>query len=160
MSDYSEAFREAVNAQQTGEKIHILVTVEHPDLVETIRINNSVQNIVSRGQTFLAHFLEATILDQDPERSPQAQLRVSNIKREMVAALRTTNIPSLITMEVVRGSDPDYVELSLTNLELRNVEYDEMLIQGDLIPKQLKARKAVDFYFTPNTAPSLFKAVA
>jgi hypothetical protein len=41
-------------------------------------------------------------------------------------------------------------------LELRNINYDEMVIQGDLIPRRLRKRKAVDYYFTPTTAPGLF----
>ena len=153
---YSDAYRQAVNAKETGENLCILMTGEHPDLLEPIRINNSGRNLESRGNTFLACFIEAVIIDQDPDRIPQAKLTVSNIKREMVVALRSTNIPCLWTIEIIRWSEPDYVEESYSNLELRNINYDEMVIQGDLIPRRLRKRKAVDYYFTPTTAPGLF----
>jgi hypothetical protein len=157
MTDFSNPFRQAVNAQETGEKFIFLVTIEHPDLPAPLRINNSVKNIVSRGlPPFLASFLQVKILDQDPARSPQAQITISNIKREIVAALRSTPIPCLITLEIVRGSDHDTVEQSMTNLEMRSINYDEMVIQGDLMPRRLRPRKAIDYYFTPSTAPGLF----
>jgi hypothetical protein len=152
----TDAFRQAINAQETGELFHVLVTIDHPDLPAPIRLNNSVQNVVSRGETFLASFVEATIIDQDPGRSPQAQLAISNVDRTMVVALQSTPVPCLITMEVVKGSAPDVVERSITNLEMRNVSGDEMVLQGDLIPARLRPRKAVDYYFDPTTAPGLF----
>jgi hypothetical protein len=112
---------------------------------------------VSRGETFLASFVEATIIDQDPTRSPQAQLTFSNVNRETVIALQSTPTPCIVTMEIVKGSDPDTVERSLANLELRNVEGDEISIRGDLTPARCKPKKAVDYYFTPTTAPGLFQ---
>jgi len=155
--EYSEAFRQAVNAPQTGERFVFLGTIEHPDLLPgPLRINNSVFNIESRGNVFLPCFMQAKLLDQDPNRMPQAQWTVSNIRRELVVALESTTIPPSITMELVKKSDPDFVEMRLTNLELQNINYDEMVIQGDLIPKRLKSRKANDYYFTPVTAPGLF----
>ncbi|MFA4904476.1 MAG: hypothetical protein WC600_17215 [Desulfobaccales bacterium] len=156
MTDYTEAFRQVVNAQQTGELIHMLVSVDHPDLPATLRLNNSVRNVESRSMVFLASFVEVTIIDQDPARSPQAQLAFSNIRREMVVGLQSTPVPCLVTIEVVRGSAPDIMERVISNLEMRNVEGDEMVLQGDLTPKRLRPRKAVDYSFTPTTAPGLY----
>jgi hypothetical protein len=154
----TDAFRQAINAQETGELFHILVTVEHPDLIAPIRLNAGPTNVVSRGlPPFLASFVEATIIDQDPTRSPQAQLAFSNVNRETVIALQSTPTPCIVTMEIVKGSDLDTVERSLSNLELRNVEGDEMTIRGDLTPARCKPKKAVDYYFSPTTAPGLFQ---
>jgi len=155
MTDYSDAFRADVNAQDTRDPV-ILVTIEHPDLPAPLRLNNSVLNIESRGETFLASFVEAKILDSDPERTPQAQLTVSNIDRTLVAALRATATACLITLEIIRRSDPDTVERSMSNLELRNVQGDELVIQGDLIPRRLRPQKAIDYYFSPTVCPGLF----
>ena len=152
----SDALRRAVNAAETNERFAVLATIEHPDLLGTVRINNTVNNIQSRGEVYLACFFEVEILDQDPERTPQARARISNVRRELVAGLRGSTIPCLITLEIVRASDPDYVELRMQNLEMRNVNYDELLIQGDLVPKRLKARKSIDYYFSPTVAPGLF----
>jgi hypothetical protein len=156
MTEFSDNFREAVNAQETGEEILFLVTIEHPDLLAPIRINNAVRNIISRGETFLACYLTAAVIDQDPDRSPQAQLTVSNIDRTMVVALRSTAVAPVITLEIIRASEPDFVEMSMANLELKNINYDELVIQGDLIPRRLRAKKAIDHYFSPTVAPGLF----
>jgi hypothetical protein len=155
-SSVSFAYRRAVQAQETGEAIVILVTVTHPDLPAPLRLNNAGVNIVSRGDTFLASFLEATIMDEDPDKLPQARLIFSNVKREIVDALQSTVVPPEILMEIIKGSDPDTVEFSLPGLELRNIEGDMLVIQGELTPKRVKAQPGIDFYFTPSTAPGVF----
>lgn len=156
MTDVSDNFRAAINAQETGEEFIFLATITHPDLPAPLRINDSVRNIISRGENYLAHFLTAAVIDQDPDRSPQAEFTVSNIDRTMVVALRSTAIPPIITLELIRASEPDLVEMNMENLELKNINYDEMVIRGDLIPRRLKARKAIDYYFSPTVAPGLF----
>ncbi len=152
----STAFRQAIQAQQTGEVLAVLVTVDHPDLPEPLRLNNAGINIYSRTKLFYASFLQATIVDADPDRLPQAKLILSNIKREIVAALDATIIPCSILLEIVRASDPDYVEASMSNLEMRNVQGDYMVIQGDLAPKKVRAQPGIDYCFTPSYAPGLF----
>jgi len=152
----SLAYRRAVQAQETGEVTDcILVTITHPELLAPIRLNNVGANIVSRGETFLANFLEATIIDEDPDRLPQAKLVVSNVRREYAAALEESLIPCTVLLEVVRPSDPDYVEATTGDLELRNVNGDEMVIQGDLIPADIQDEPGIDYCYTPSYAPGL-----
>ncbi len=152
----SLAYRQAVQAQETGEITDcILVTITHPELPAPIRLNNIGANLVSRGETFLASFLQATIVDEDPDRLPQAKLIVSNVKREMAAALEETLIPCTILLEIVRPSEPDYVEASMSGLELRNVNGNEMVIEGDLIPADIQEEPGIDYCYTPSYAPGL-----
>ena len=46
--------------------------------------------------------------------------------------------------------------MSMTNLGMRNINYNEMVIQGELTPKRLRPRKVIDYYYSPTTAPGLF----
>lgn len=154
--DISNAFLAAAKAQESGETFVILVTLEHEDLPEPIRLNNAGANLTSRGLPFLASFMQPTILDDDPDRAPRAQLLVSNIDRTMIAALRSTINPCRVTLEMVKASALDYVEFRMTNLEMRTVSYDALLIQGDLTPVRLRARNAVEYRITPNYFPGLF----
>jgi len=152
----SSGFLRAAKAQETDETFALLVTFEHEDLPEPIRLNNTAVNIVSRGDTYYACFLEASLLDDDPERPPRAQLSISNIDRTVIAALRETHKAARVTLELIRVSNPDYVEARQENLELVNVTYDALIIRGDLFPSKIKARPAIDYGFTPNYAPGLF----
>lgn len=154
MRNVSLAYRRAVQAQETGEVTDcILVTITHPELEAPIRLNNVGANITSQGNLFLANFLQATIVDEDPDRLPQAKLAVSNIRREYAAALEESLIPCNVLLEIVRPSEPDYVEASVDNLELQNVQGDEMIIQGDLVPADIKDEPGIDYCYTPGYAP-------
>jgi hypothetical protein len=152
----SLSYRRAVNAQQTGEGIYVLVTIDHGDLPEPIYLNNSGANLESRGITFLACFMQVTILDDDPDKSPQAKLIISNIDRRMVDALRSTVVPCQITLEIVLDSSLDTVEASMTNLEMRDINYDAMMIQGNLTPLKIRSRQAIDYLCTPSSCPGLW----
>lgn len=154
--DISLAFMTACKAQETDEAFLILVTIEHDDLPVPIRINNGGANIVSNGETFLRCPMQPTILDDDQDRPPQAQLVISNIDRTMVAALRNTIVPANITMDIIRSGAPNDIEASMTNLEMRTVEYDAMLIQGSLLPRKIKSQPAIDYSYTPGQWPGLF----
>lgn len=150
------AFMRAAKAQQTDEAFGILVTIEHEDLPAPLRLNNLGANIISRGETYVHCPMQPTILDDDPDRPPQALLLMSNIDRTIIAALRSTIKPSNVTMEVIRASEPDYLEASMTNLEMRTVEYDGLLIQGNLSPRKIKSQPAIDYTYGPGMFPGLY----
>jgi hypothetical protein len=154
--DISAAFLRAAKAQETEEAFIVLVIIEHDDLPAPIRLNNSGANIDSNGETFLRCPMQPTILDDDPDRPPQAALVVSNIDRTMIAALRGTLTPPEITMEIVKAGTPDYIEAGMGNLEMRNIEYDSMMIQGGLTPRKIKSQPAIDYNYTPSQFPGLF----
>jgi hypothetical protein len=152
----SLAYKQATKAQESEEAIGALVTFEHDDLLAPIRLTDLGGNIVSRGNTYLACFIQATILDDDPDRPPEARLIVSNINRTIIAALRSTMVPATVTLEIIRASDPDYIEAVMPNLEMRHIGYDAVTIQGALTPKKIKDRPAIDYCFTPGYFPGLF----
>jgi len=152
----SAAFIQEAKARESGETVIILVTIDHEDLPEPIRLNTAGANITSRSELYLACFLQITLLDDSPDRAPQAQMIVSNIDRTMVAALRATLVPPTVTLEIVRASAPDYVEASITNLEMRIVNYDAIAIQGNLTPGKIRTQPAIDYTYNPSYFPGLF----
>jgi hypothetical protein len=152
----SLAYLQATKAQHSDEAIGALLTFEDKDLPAPIRLTDLGRNIVSRGNTFLACFIEATILDDDPDRPPEARIAVSNIDRRIIVALRSTLTPASVTLEIIRASDPDYVEAVMPDLELRNIKYNTLIIQGALTPQDIKDHPGIDYYFTPSHFPGLF----
>jgi len=156
----SLAFRQGANAQYNPDGIYILVTVTHPEIEETHRLTNAPVNIVSRegagGGLFLAIPMEPTLSEDSDDRPPQAKLSVANVDRRLVTVLRSTNKPPNIKLEIVKISDPDYVEAELDNFTMRDVEYDALTIQGTLSLEALFDEPAIDYCFTPTIAPGLF----
>jgi len=73
------AFIAACNAQQTDEAFIMLVTIDHDDLAEPIRLNDSGENQVSNGETYLASPIQVTLAEDSADRLPQVKIVMDNI---------------------------------------------------------------------------------
>jgi len=117
------AFIAACNAANTDECFIVLVTVEHSELAAPIRLNTSGENQVSNGDTYLACPIQVTLSEDSEDRIPQAKLVMDNIDRTIIAALRSITTPPTVTLQIVKASDPDTVEMELTDFEMRTITY-------------------------------------
>jgi hypothetical protein len=152
----SAAFRRGANSQYNQDGVYILVTVTHTEVAETYYLTDAPEIVTSRGIPFLPIPMEPTISEDSPDRAPQAKLLIANIDRRLVTILRSTNIAADIKLEVVKISDPDYVEAILDNFKMKDVTYDAMTIEGTLSLEELFSEPFSDYNFTPQTAPGLF----
>jgi len=154
--DVSLDFIAAVNAQETAEGFYVLITIDHAELADPIRLNNSGANLISRGETYLACPIQVALSEDSDERPPQAKLILDNIDRTIVAVLRTITTPCTVTLEVVKDSDPDTVEAELSDFQLREVTYTSLTVEGTLSLEGLFSEPAVSYTFTPTHFPGLF----
>ena len=152
----SPAFRQGANAQNNPDGVYLLLTITHEELQETHRLTNAPVNVVSRGNTFLALPMEPVLAEDSQDRPPQAKITIANVDRRLVTALRSTIAPCRVKLEVVKISDPDYVEAEMDHFTMRNVDYDALTIQGTLSLEGLFDEPVVDYCFTPTIAPGLF----
>jgi len=144
----------AMNAQQSGEVWLVLLTISNPG-IETIRVVNNNEAIVSRGNTYLAFPFEIELPGQDPDSPSSARLRIDNIDKRIVEAVRSISTPPIITIEVVLASQPDTVEIGYTDLTLRAVEYDVNSVRGELTFESIFS-EPVTLTITPNRFPGMF----
>jgi hypothetical protein len=156
---------EAVNASETDEAFIILVTIDHADLSEPIRITtdpyedvdgNDTMGVISRGNNFIALPFELILPNEDEDQSPMAKIKIDNISREIVEAVRTITSPADFSIEIVLASDPDTVEASWTGFQLRNVRYDAFVVEGELTIEQFDKEPFPEGKFTPSAFPGLF----
>lgn len=157
--DVSLTFIAAVNAQETDEAFILLVTIDHPDLPAPIYLNNSGENQVSRGNTYLACPFQCTLAEDSDERPPQAKLVFDNIDRTMVAALRAAGAVGrapTVTMELVKASDLNTVEAEFTDFEMREITYNSLTIEATLTLENLFQEPACGYTFSPTYFPGLF----
>jgi len=165
--DVSLQFIAAVNAQETDEAFIVLVTIEHPDLPVPVYLNNSGENvprtIIVDGDPveviFLACPFQVTLSDDSDDRPPQAKLVIDNIDRGLVAAIRGAaagGVAPVITLEVVKASALDLVEMVLTDFEMREITYNSLTIESTLTLESLFNEPACGYSFTPTHFPGLF----
>lgn len=158
----SLAFRQGATALHNPDGVYFLATITNAELPgEIYRLTDAPVNIDSRvgagGGTFLRCPMACTLAEDSPDRLPQAQFTMANVDRRMVAALRSTTTPCDIKLEIVKISDPDYVEETLADFVLKDVEYNALTIQGALSIEALLDEPGIDYCFTPTIAPGLFK---
>lgn len=152
----SLAARQAVNAQETDEVFLLLLTLDHEDIAEPIRVVNNTEDVVSRGDTYIAYPFEITLPDEDPESVARVTLRIDNVDREIVRSLRGISSPLLVGLEVVMAASPDVVEAGPFNMTLVSAEYDALTVTGELAFEDVLNEPFPGHAYVPSEYPGLF----
>jgi hypothetical protein len=153
----SAAMRSAIYAQETGEACLILLTIEHADFDAPLRVVCNRENVTSRGNVYTATAFEFILPDEREGQPPRATLRIDNVDRLIVNTLRAIQSPATITAEVVLASQPDTVEAAFSNLSLKNVNYDALVVEGELGYEILLDEPFPAGRFVPESFPGLFR---
>jgi len=118
--------------QETGEIFLTLLTISHADLSQPIRVCNDAKNIVSNGDTYIALPFEVTLPSDEGDQPSRARIQIDNVDRTMIIAIRSITSSPDVTIDVVRQSAPDTVEISFPDFTFDNISYDALIISGDL----------------------------
>lgn len=121
----------AVNGRETSELFVVLLTISHPSIDPPIRVVSNTEDVVSRGETFIGFPFDITLPD-DVQQASHATLKLQNVDTRIGRAIDAIEDPASLTIEVIRWSAPDVVEISYPNFMLRNVQGDVMEITGEI----------------------------
>lgn len=152
----SAELKAAVFAQETDEQFIVLLTLDHADLDAPIRVNSSGEDIISRGDTFVAYPFSIVLPDDVEDRPPRAKLQIDNIDRVIVQTIRTITSAPTITIEIVRAADLDTVEASFADFRMQKVTYDVNTVQGELTLEEFITEPYPARVFSPADFPGLF----
>jgi len=153
----SPTARAALFAQDTAEGLLVLLTVDHADLVEPIRVTANHENIVSNGNLFIGVAFDIELPGEEPDSPPVARLTIDNVTREIAQTIRSINTPADVTIEVVRMADPDTIELNFLGFKLRNTKVDAMRVTGDLLLDNLMLEPYPADIYSPASFPGLIQ---
>lgn len=151
----SEMLRD-IQSQETGEAFLVLVTISSDDLPSSLRVTSDSTKTVSNGETYLPYPFEFIPPNDSEEGSTNASIRIDNIDREIVRAVRTAQSTPKITVRVVRGSAPDTVEVEWPNFDLKRVEYDQFVVSGEIGLESYLTEAYPKDTFTPHNFAGLF----
>lgn len=162
----SLTMREAANAQETGEVPVFLLTFTHADLAEPIRLSTDptsritttplVYGTVSRSNTYTFLPMQIALPEEGEDVPPTARLILDNVSRDLVAALRETDEPASVTIEMVLASDPDTVEIEFPAFDFAGADYDAEAITVHLAVPSLATEPYPSGTFNPAEFPGLF----
>lgn len=154
----SAAAVRALLAQESSESIIALLTIDHDDLPDPIRVarNTVGDDIVSGGETFIAMPFEIEI-PTDSEKAPVARLEVPNVDRSIGQALEELASPAVCTIQIVLASEPDTIDREYAQFELRNAEWDALAVTAELTQANFTGEPWPFLRVTPQWFPALFR---
>lgn len=130
--ELSPVFTAAINDETTDEVPLVLLTIDHPDLAEPIRVVSDIENITSQGELYAGLPFEIEFPGESADSPGEARLAVDNVDRTIIDTLREIDTAPTITIAVVLASQPNTIEFSFDNMTLRDASYDVHRITGVL----------------------------
>lgn len=162
----SSAFRAMLMAERTDEAVIALVTIEHPELDETLRLSSHptvclsvdplLYGTLSRGQVYLYVDLRLTLPEDKDGTPPALELRSDNVGREQIQLLRSARTPASVTVELLADVRPDLVEAEFPDFDLVSAEYDENEVSIGLSVEAMATEPFPADTFTPSGFRGLF----
>ena len=156
MRTLTQPTRQAVFASQTGEAFLALITIDHAELAQAVRVTSDAVATTSRGDSFVAFPFEVVLPEDNSERPPRARLKIDNVDRAILRQLRAISSPATVLIEMVRGDDPDTVEASFPDFKLRDVGYDVLAVEGSLDLEDFISEPFPAGVFSPGNFEALF----
>ena len=154
---FSSAFKIAVLEQTTDEVFLWLLTIQHQESNTTFRLVNNLEDVVSRGNTYMAFPFQFILPEDDGQTLPTIQISVDNVSLELIEIIRTYGTGITITSEIIMASAPDNVEYSIDDLSLVDATYNTQSVTLTAqIQDLLNQRFPADDYL-PRTFPGMFK---
>lgn len=154
MRTLSQGFLSFVNAQSTGEAVLALVTLK---LTTPIHVVNNTTQIISNGVAYDPYWFDITLNDDTANGIRSVSLQIDNTDRRIVEAIRATTTPIEVRIQIVLSSTPNVVEIDLDGLILRNVQYDENTVSGDLIFEERLGNAIPRHTFSPVLFEGIFR---
>ena len=154
---YSAEYKSTLAKVSMDETPWILLEINHPDLDEPIRGVNDTDAITSNGQEYIAFPFNCILPDDYENRLPRARLSISNVGRDLMFWLETTDggNGSTATFRQVMRSRPDQVEWEIT-MSLFNVVANNLEVSAELGFENLFAKPAISISYRPETSKGLF----
>lgn len=153
--DVSSQFRENAYNQTDTDGILVLITIDHTDLTSPIRIVNNNESIVSNGNTFEPVAIKVTLPSEIEGQISNAKLSIDAVDRTIIYAVRSISSAPDITLEIVKISDYDTIEVSY-DFQLRNINVKGSRVDGDLIFQTYTREKISSLEYTTVNTPGLY----
>lgn len=134
----------------------MLLTIDHEDFDEEIRLVNNTENQISRGKEFLSFPMNIRLPGDDGENLREVSIEFDNVSLYLIGELRSVTTPMDVKLEMILASDPDTVQLSLEELKLKNVVYDKQKVSAKLFMDSFLNVEMTSEKYTPTIYPGLF----
>lgn len=142
---------------QEVEPVAQLVTVESDALEDPIRVCDHPGGLTSRSLPF--EYLPFRLQWAGASREApfgEGRLSIANVDSRIEEACDLAEAPPLVTLELVRVSEPDTVERAIEGAEVPSVEGDETQASAVIRPKDFQLEPACCAVYGASRTPGLY----
>lgn len=155
MSDLSNEFIAQVYAQESDDPFLSLLTLTHSSFGTVNLVNNSEQ-ITSNSVVFSPFPFQLTLPADDGEAIKDIQLELDNASIELIGAFRSIRDYIQVNVKLVLASNPDLVEVEISELKISGIEYTGTTITATLMLDKFLGTEIGCEKYTPTLYPGLF----
>lgn len=157
--------KKAIFAARTRESFITLLTISHGSFLQPIRIADDAYQhlplagqpgVISRGMEFVYLPFRIVLPASDDTGVSRAKIAIDNIDRKMVQAARSADSALEVTIEIVLSSQPNVVEMAEENFRLEKVDYDALVVSGEISVEYYDLEPYPAGRFTPSGFPGMF----
>lgn len=154
---YSAQYKSTLAKVSMEETPLILLEIDHPDLPSPVRVVNDTLNLTSNGNEYIAFPFNCILPDDYENRLPRAILSISNVGRDLMQWLETSDGGNGATarFQQVMRSRPNQIEWEIT-MSLFNVTANNLEVSAELGFENLFAKPASSISYRPETSKGLF----
>ena len=144
----------AANSQNSRVAWLTLLTFTLPGL-EPLRVVNNNEDIISRGNKFVACGFDIILPSDDGEQLPTVKLRIDNADGMIIDWIRGFTTAPILMLEIVLSDRLDVVERSIDFLRLSSVGYDCLEVNGTLSVENVLSSKFPAESYSPVFFPAI-----
>lgn len=128
----------STQSTESGEVWLILMIIDHASLTTPLYLVNNTEDVIVPAylgdpeQTYTAYPFDVTFGQDTGETLPAVLLAFDNVDQLLIDTIRTISDSPDITIKLVLASQPEIVEIEISDLKLREIKYDAYTINGTL----------------------------
>lgn len=153
----TSTLKNAIFAQETGEAIVTLLTIDHSTFGSPLRYCDAEADVISGIRTFVAAAFKVTLAHQTDNGVPKIVLEVDNITKEVVTALDSLLTPPTVDIEYVLESSPSTIEIGPEQFTADDITYNSVSLRANLSYENILTTQIPKDTFTPLTVPGIFR---
>lgn len=135
--------------------ILMLLKLTFPDNT-VYRLVNNTEDITSNGEIYTAFPFNFTMPDEDSNSEPELNISLSNIGLDLIDSFRSNIQDVTGSLNVVFASFPDFSEITVDNLDLKSITYNEKTIDMVMGYSDILSTKIPSYSYTPSDFPGLY----
>lgn len=129
-------------------------------LTTPVRVVNNNEQTHSAGKLYLPFPFEIKMPDEREDRVTSVTLRIDNVDRQIVTAIRQLSSAPTVSLSVVLASSPDTIEAGPFQFTLRKAVYNAVSVSALLEYEDVLREPIPGDAFTPQNCPGMFAGVS